>query len=196
MIAAVRGVLEGKTLDSVFVSVGGITIKVQVPLSLIARLNTGETVHLHTYLHVREDMLALYGFAAAEDRDMFEQLLAVGGVGPRIGLGLLSGMNAQQLYEAVLTDDIARLTAAPGVGRKLASRLVLELRPRFEKMVISGATTVPATAGSGNVRSQVIEALTGLGYTPPQAAQAVRTLPEQGNLEDLIMQALRNLASE
>jgi len=194
MIAAVRGVLEGKSLDSLYVTIGGVTVKVQVPLSLVARLNTGDAVHLHTYLHVREDMLALYGFTSAEDRDMFEQLLAVGGVGPRIGLGLLSGMSAQQLYEAVLTEDIARLTAAPGVGRKLATRLVLELRPRFEKMVMTG-TSVPV-AGGGNTRAQVIEALTGLGYTPAQAAQAVRSLPEQGGLEDLIMQALRNLASD
>ena len=196
MIAAVRGTLEGKTLDSALVAVGGVTLRVLAPLSVLSRLNVGEQIHLHTYLLVREDVLALYGFATVEDRDMFEQLLSVGGVGPRIGVALLSGLNAQQLHEAVLTEDVARLTAAPGVGKKLAARLVLELRPRFEKLHIGGIPT-PLTISPGNVRAQVIEALTGLGYTPAQAAAAVRTLPEDagGSLEDLIMLALRNLSA-
>lgn len=196
MIAAVRGTLEGKTLDSALVNVGGVTLRVLAPLSLLSRLNVGEQVHLHTYLLVREDALALYGFGTTEDRDMFEQLLSVGGVGPRIGVALLSGLNAAQLHEAVLADDIDRLTAAPGVGKKLAARLVLELRPRFEKLHISGVPT-PLTASPGNVRAQVIEALTALGYTPAQAAAAVRTLPDDagGNIEELIMRALRNLSA-
>ncbi len=195
MIAAVRGTLEGKTLDSAHIMVGGVTLRVLVPLTTLSKLTVGETVALQTYLLVREDALALYGFATAEDRDMFEQLLSVGGVGPRIGLALLSGLSAQQLHEAVLMEDIARLTQAPGVGKKLAQRLVLELRPRFEKMVVGGVSITPGTV-PGNVRAQVIEALTGLGYTPAQAATAVRSLPEDasGNIEDLIMQALRSLA--
>lgn len=198
MIAAVRGQLEGKTLDSAFVNVGGVTLRVFAPLGTLAKLETGAAVHLHTYLLVREDILALYGFATSEDRDMFEQLLSVGGVGPRVGLALLSGLTAQQLYESVLTEDVTRLTQAPGVGRKLAARLVLELRPRFEKMapLVGGPIAAPTTPG--NLRAQVIEALTGLGYTPAQAAAAVRTLPEDatGSLEDLLMRALRNLAAE
>ncbi|MGH2517431.1 MAG: Holliday junction branch migration protein RuvA [Ktedonobacterales bacterium] len=198
MIAAVRGTLEAKTLDSAFISVGGVTLRVFAPLGALARLDVGAAVHLHTYLLVREDALALYGFASGEDRDMFEQLLSVGGVGPRVGLALLSGLTAQQLYEAVLTEDVTRLTQAPGVGRKLAARLVLELRTRFEKMapLSGGVSTTPLSPG--NLRAQVIEALTGLGYTPAQAATAVRTLPDDatGSLEDLLMRALRNLAAE
>ena len=198
MIAAVRGTLEGKTLDSALIAVGGVTLRVLAPLTTLSRLNVGEPVALHTYLLVREDVLALYGFATAEDRDMFDQLLSVGGVGPRIGLALLSGLNAQALYEAVLNEDLDRLTMAPGVGKKLAQRLCLELRPRFEKMSpLRGAVAV-VSGGPSNVRAQVIEALTGLGYTTVQATAAVRTLPESadGNLEDLIMLALRNLAPE
>jgi Holliday junction DNA helicase RuvA len=144
--------------------------------------------------------MALYGFATPEDRDMFEQLLSVGGVGPRVGLALLSALNASQLYEAVLAEDVTRLTMAPGVGKKLAARLVLELRPRFEKLspVGAGIGGVSGVVAPGNVRAQVIEALTGLGYSTQQAAAAVRTLPEDagGNIEDLIMRALRSLASE
>lgn len=199
MIAAVRGTLEGKTLDSALIAVGGVTLRVLAPLTTLSRLNVGETIHLHTYLLVREEVLALYGFATTEDRDMFEQLLTVGGVGPRIGVALLSGLNAQALYEAVLGEDIARLTMAPGVGKKLAQRLVLELRPRFEKMSPTGGiAAILSSAPSGNVRAQVIEALTGLGYSTVQATAAVRALPESasGNIEDLIMLALRNLAPE
>jgi holliday junction DNA helicase RuvA len=198
MIAAVRGKLEGKALDSAFINVGGVTLRVYAPLVTLSKLDVGEAVHLHTYLLVREDVLALYGFATGEDRDIFEQLLSVGGVGPRVGLALLSGLTAQQVYEAVLTEDVTRLTQAPGVGRKLAARLVLELHPRFEKMTPLSGGPIAAPTSPGNLRAQVIEALTGLGYTPAQAAAAVRTLPDDasGSLEDLLMRALRNLATE
>jgi Holliday junction DNA helicase RuvA len=198
MIAAVRGTLEGKTLDSALIALGGVTLRVLAPLTTLSRLTVGEPVALQTYLLVREDLLALFGFATAEDRDMFEQLLSVGGVGPRIGLALLSGLNAQALYEAVLNEDLDRLTMAPGVGKKLAQRLCLELRPRFEKMSPLRGSVAVVSGGPSNVRAQVIEALTGLGYTTVQATAAVRTLPESadGNLEDLIMLALRNLAPE
>lgn len=200
MIAAVRGALDGKTLDSALVNVGGVTLRVFAPLTTLAKLNVGETVSLATFLLVREDVMALYGFATPEDRDVFEQLLSVGGVGPRVGLALLSALNASQLYEAVLAEDVTRLTMAPGVGKKLAARLVLELRPRFEKLspVGAGIGGVTGVVTPGNVRAQVIEALTGLGYSTQQAAAAVRTLPEDagGNIEDLIMRALRSLASE
>jgi Holliday junction DNA helicase RuvA len=200
MIAAVRGALDGKTLDSALVNVGGVTLRVYAPLTTLAKLNVGETVSLATFLLVREDVMALYGFASPEDRDMFEQLLSVGGVGPRVGLALLSALNSSQLYEAVLAEDVTRLTMAPGVGKKLAARLVLELRPRFEKSspIGTGIGGVSGVVTPGNVRAQVIEALTGLGYSTQQAAAAVRTLPEDagGNIEDLIMRALRSLASE
>ncbi|HEX8035263.1 MAG TPA: Holliday junction branch migration protein RuvA [Ktedonobacterales bacterium] len=199
MIAAVRGTLEGKTLDSALIAVGGVTLRVHAPLTTLSRLNVGETVHLYTHFLVREDALSLYGFATAEDRDMFEQVIAVGGVGPRTGLALLSGLSAEGLREAVILEDINRLSAAPGVGKKLAARLVLELRPRFEKMApLSPTGAVAASASPGSMRTQVVEALTGLGYTPSQATAAVRSLPDDanGSLEDLIFRALRNLATE
>jgi Holliday junction DNA helicase RuvA len=199
MIAAVRGILEGKTIDSALVTVGGVTLRVLAPLTTLSKLNVGEEVHLHTLLHVREDAITLFGFATVDDRETFEQLLAVGGVGPRIGLALLSGLSSEGLREAVLNEDVVRLTMAPGVGKKLAARLVLELRPRFEKLGLTGVT-VGATVGAntGNMRAQVVDALTGLGYTPAQATAAVRNLPTDSgdNLEDLIMRALRLMATE
>lgn len=199
MIAAVRGTLEGKTLDSALIAVGGVTLRVYAPLTTLSRLNVGETVHLHTHFLVREDALSLYGFVTAQDRDMFEQVIAVGGVGPRTGLALLSGLSAEGLREAVVLEDINRLSGAPGVGKKLAARIVLELRPRFEKMAPLGPVGVAATSASpGSIRTQVVEALTGLGYNPSQATAAVRGLPDDanGSLEDLIFRALRNLATE
>jgi holliday junction DNA helicase RuvA len=202
MIAAVRGVLEGKTIDSALVTVGGITLRILSPLSTLNQLTVGQTVHLQTLLYVREDVISLFGFATAEDRETFEQLLAVGGVGPRIGLALLSALSSPGLRQAVLDDDVVRLTMAPGVGKKLAARLVLELRPRFERLglvgVVAGTGGTGGAPGGGNVRAQVADALTGLGYTPTQAASAVRNLPTDtgDSLEDLIMRALRLMAGE
>jgi Holliday junction DNA helicase RuvA len=198
MIAGVRGTLEAKTLDSAYISVGGVTLRVFAPLSVLSEYNSGDQVALQTFLLVREDVLALYGFKTADDRNLFEQLLLVGGVGPRIALALLSSMSAQTFREAILAEDLDRLVAAPGVGKKLAGRLVLELRPRFEKAGFAGMPTGAGGTSTGNVRGQVMEALTGLGYSPSESAAAVRTLPEDatGNLEDLIFQALRSLAKE
>lgn len=200
MITAVRGILEGKTLDSALVVVGGVTLRVYAPLPALSALTVGEPVHLHTHFLVREDALILYGFATTDDRDIFEMMLSVGGVGPRIGLTLLSALGASGLRDAVLGEDVDRLTMAPGVGKKLAARLVLELRPRFEKLgpFGAGSTTASGAPTPGSRRLQVVEALTGLGYTPVQASAAVRGLPDDasGSLEDLILRALRGLASE
>jgi Holliday junction DNA helicase RuvA len=199
VIAAVRGALEHKTLDSALVAVGGVTLRVYCPLSTLSRLDVGETVHLHTYLLVREDALTLYGFSAEDDRQIFEQLIAITGVGPRTALALLSTMSTQTLRDAILSEDVTRLTLAPGVGRKLASRLILELRPQMEKLAFgAGAASQSGGSPSTSPRGQVLEALTSLGYPPTDAAAAVRALPEDatGSLEDLILQALRSLAKE
>jgi Holliday junction DNA helicase RuvA len=198
MIAAVRGMLAGKTLDSALITVGGVTLRVYAPLSVLAELRVGEEVALHTHFLVREDALSLYGFLTSDDRDLFEQLLAVGGVGPRIGLALLSNMSAHAFREAVVSEDVQRITLAPGVGKKLASRLVLELRPRFEKQGVTGSTASAGPITAGGARAQVLEALTSLGYTPSEASAAIRTLPEDatGSVEELIFRALRSLAKE
>jgi holliday junction DNA helicase RuvA len=199
VIAAVRGALEHKTLDSALVAVGGVTLRVYCPLSTLSRLDVGQTVHLHTYLLVREDALTLYGFSAEGDRATFEQLIAITGVGPRTALALLSTMSTQTLRDAILSEDVTRLTLAPGVGRKLAGRLILELRPPMEKLVFGPSAAGQTGDGSSpSPRGQVLEALTSLGYSPSDAAAAVRALPEDatGSLEDLILQALRSLAKD
>ncbi len=200
MIVAVRGTLEAKTLDSAFVFVGGVTLRVYAPLSALTNLTVGETVSLHTTFIVREDALTLYGFASTDDRDVFEQMLQVTGVGPKVGLALLSSMSATALREAVMREDVTRLTLAPGVGKKLAARIVLELKPKFEKGPLPEFTGVPISGGGGArpSRGDVVEALTSLGYAPAEATAAARSLPDDasGSLEDLIFRALRSLAKE
>ena len=199
MIAAVRGTVEGKTLDSALVTVGGVTLRVLTPLNTLARLTVGEQVHLHTHFYVREDAMSLFGFSTPDDREMFEQLIAVGGVGPRIGLAMLSAMSAEAIREAVVSEDVTRLSLTPGVGKKLAGRLVLELKPRFEKLSPFASSTVPGVPVTpAGLRAQAVEALTNLGYPVAHASAAVRSVPEDqaGTLENLIMRSLRNLASE
>ncbi len=198
MIVAVRGALAGKTIDSALISVGGVTLRVLAPLSALSNLNVGEEVTLHTSFQVREDALTLFGFTTIDDRDLFEQMLTVTGVGPKVGLGILGVMSGAAFREAVMRDDVTRLTLAPGVGKKLASRIVLELKPRFEKGPIAEFTASSGGETPIASRADVAAALTSLGYNPVEAAAAARALPDNatGNLEDLIFQALRSLAKE
>jgi holliday junction DNA helicase RuvA len=199
MIAAVRGVLEGKTLTGALVRVGGVTFLVQAPVTTLSQLGgVGDEVTLHTHLYMREDVLALYGFASLEDLQLFEILLNVTGVGPRMGVAILSSMSAEAFRQAVINGDEQRLILIPGVGKKLAGRLVLELR---EKLAKGG--TVPVGAGAaaayGSARAEVIEALTNLGYSVAAAQAAYNKLPPESSsasLEDQIMQVLRYLAKE
>jgi Holliday junction DNA helicase RuvA len=202
MIAALRGILEAKTLAAALVRVGGVTFLVHAPVTTLSQLSSiGAEVTLHTYLHLRQDEIALYGFASADDRQLFETLLGVTGVGPRMGLAILSSMNAEGFRLAVLNGDEQRLTLIPGVSKKLAARLVLELREKLAKM---GGVPVPVgTAGAasayGSGRAEVIEALTGLGYSAASAQMAYSKLPpeqQQAGLEEQIMAVLRYLAKE
>lgn len=198
MIVAVRGALAGKTIDSALISVGGVTLRVLAPLSALSNLTVGEEITLHTSFLVREDALTLYGFTTTDDRDLFEQMLTVTGVGPKVGLGILGVMSGAAFREAVMHDDVTRLTLAPGVGKKLASRIALELKPRFEKSPVSEFTTSSGGEAPTASRGDVVAALTSLGYSPVEAAAAARALPDNaiGSLEDLIFQALRSLAKE
>jgi holliday junction DNA helicase RuvA len=198
MIVAVRGALVGKLIDSALISVGGVTLRVLAPLSALGSLTVGDDVTLHTSFQVREDALTLYGFTTTDDRDLFEQLLMVNGIGPRVGLGILGVMSGAAFREAVLREDTTRLTLAPNVGKKLASRIVLELKPKFEKGPVPEFMGVADGAAPTASRADVAAALTSLGYSPVEAAAAARALPDNatGTLEELIFQALRSLAHE
>lgn len=172
-IARLRGVVEEWGTDWLLVFVGGVGLRVQVPASTAEALGRdGESVMLHTHLHVREDALALYGFASSEDLAAFELLLGVGGIGPRGGLVLLSTLGAGGLSEAVSAGDVPRLQQVPGIGQKTAARLVLELKGKL--VGPSAPVSVPASRDD-----DVVAALVGLGYTQAEAQAAAGSVPSE-----------------
>ena len=185
-IARLRGVIEEWGPDWLLVFVGGVGLRVQVPASTAEALGRpGESVSLHTHLHVREEALALYGFASAEDLSAFELLLGVGGIGPRGALALLSALGAGGLSEAVSVGDVPRLQQVPGIGQKTAARLVLELKGKL----VGPAAAVPVPAGRDD---EVVAALVGLGYSQAEAQAAAASVPSDGSLgvEERIRSAL------
>jgi Holliday junction DNA helicase RuvA len=151
----------------------------------------GERVALRTHTHGREDALQLFGFAAEEEEAVFRELIAVKTVGPRAALNILSGIEARELARAVADGDVARLTRVPGVGKKTAERLVLELKEKLVALARAGAPAAPA----GGVMEQLAQALVGLGYKAPQAEQAVEALrpPADRPLDELLREALKLL---
>lgn len=193
MIAAVEGSLEGRGIDWALVKVGGVTLRVSVPASTLAALGAvGERVSLFTHLYVREDNLALYGFATVEELRMFEELLGVAGVGPKTALALLSTMSPERLAQAVTASDVEALVGVPGVGKKMASRLVLELKGKLEKV-----WAVP-TAISTEGEEELAAALATLGYSAREVSKAVASLPPDKDipLEEKVRLALQGLGRE
>ena len=171
MIAHIRGRLLEKHPTHLVVDVGGVGYQLAVPLSTFYDVGEpGAEVALRVHTHVREDALLLFGFLTVLERDLFERLIAVSGVGPRLALAVLSGIEPQGLVRAVRDGDVARLTAIPGIGRKTAERGVLELRDRLPKMLTAEPAIEPAT---GRLRDDLLSALLNLGYHRPLAEKAV-----------------------
>jgi Holliday junction DNA helicase RuvA len=184
-IARLRGVVEESGADWLLVFVGGVGLRVQVPASTAEALGRqGENVVLHTHLHVRDDAVALYGFASAEDLRLFEMLISVSGVGPRGALSLLSALGADGLSDAVSAGDALRLQQVPGVGQKMAARLVLELKGK-----LAGRAVAAVPTGRDD---EVVAALVGLGYTQAEAQAAAAGAPSDGslNVEERLRHAL------
>ena len=191
MIRSVRGALEAVGPGWAIVNVGGVGLQVFVPASALTTLGpVGSQVSLHTYLAVREGDLTLYGFPTTEALRLFELFLDVSGVGPRHALGLLSAMTPQALGHAIFTEDIRTLASAPGVGKKTAARIVLEVRGKLEE---SWSTPAPVAAGGD---SDVLAALMGLGYTGAEARAAMAALPADDSLstEERVLRTLQDLA--
>ena len=196
MIAQVRGRLVRKEPQEAVVDVGGVGYRVAIPLSTFYRIGeVGDEVSLLTHTHVREDTLALFGFLTSVEQALFERLIAVSGVGPRLALSILSGIEAPDLVAALRTSDVARLTRIPGVGKKTAERLVLELKDKVQNL--SGAEE-PAPAGpAAATKEDLASALVHLGYSRPEAERGVdRALKEggEGRFEDLLRRTLRALS--
>ena len=190
MIAGVRGLLEATGPDWVHLQVGGIILQIFVPSSSVAELGEpGGQVYLHTSLRIREEQPVLYGFPTQAALEAFLLLLSISGIGPRHSLGLLSSLGVAGLHRAIESGDVAALSTAPGVGRRTASRVVLELKGKLEVDQEAGA---PAQA-SNNV--EVVEALTALGYSITEARRAVNDLGGSPELtvEDKIRLALQQM---
>jgi holliday junction DNA helicase RuvA len=195
VIARIAGTLLEKHPSRVIVDVGGVGYDVQIPLSTFYNLGEpGADVSLRVHTHVREDALALFGFASVLELQLFERLIGVSGVGPKLALAVLSGIEPPDLVRAVRSQDVARLTKIPGIGRKTAERIGLELR---DKLPAAMADATPASDGGADVlRDDLISALLNLGYQRAAADKAVGAALEAGEkaFEAALKDALRRLA--
>jgi len=196
MIGQLRGSLADKRPNQVLVDVGGVGYLVAVPLSTYAGLgdlHTEVTLLIHT--HVREDAFALYGFLTSREKHFFEMLLSASGVGPSLALKILSGMNVDDLVPAIRTGDVARLTRIPGVGRKTAERMVVELKDKLEAVAVEEK---PAAASPAGIEADVLSALMNLGYDGRAAESAVREAKREAgasNFEKLLKASLQTLTA-
>jgi len=193
MIATLEGTLEYRGVDSVIINVGGIGFQVYVPGSTLSQLGAvKDKASLYTHLHLREDNVSLYGFASSEELALFRNLISVSGVGPKLALALLSGLNPEQLVMAIASGNVDVISQVSGVGRKVASRLIVELRGKLEKQW--EGTVLPLAPEN----TDAIAALTSLGYSVREATQAISSIPnlEGMNLEEKVKAALQQLAAE
>jgi Holliday junction DNA helicase RuvA len=195
VIAELRGRILRKAAQEVVVDVGGVGYCVTIPVSTFYQLGEpGDEVTLRTHTHVREDALALFGFLTALEQTLFERLIAVAGVGPRLAVSILSGIEPPDLVGALRSGDVARLTRIPGVGKKTAERLVVELKDKMAKLEGVAATPEAPPAGP---QEDLLSALLHLGYSRPEAERGVRKALEHGgdeSFEDLLRRTLRVLS--
>ena len=196
MIAHLRGTILDKQPNRIVIDVHGVGYDVFVPLSTFYGLGeSGSEIVLRIHTHVREDALLLYGFATELEQQLFERLISVSGIGPKLALAVLSGIEPPELMRAIERSDLARLTAIPGVGKKTSERIVLELQDRLPRAPVSVAAAGDADAPV--LRDDVLSALMNLGYHRPLAEKAVETAVKStpdGNFERTLRQALRELA--
>ncbi len=195
MIGRISGTLIEKNPPSITVDVQGLGYEVDVPMSTFYNLPaTGEKVSLHTHLIVREDGHYLYGFASQDERAAFRQLLKISGIGARTALAVLSGMSVTELAQAVTLQEAGRLTKVPGIGKKTAERLLLELRDRLPKTLAGAGTRVGAGETAFDAASDIMNALLSLGYNEREALGAMKGLTADVSVSDGIRQALKLLS--
>lgn len=196
MIGRITGQIVEKLPPQIVVDVGGVGYELDVPMGTFYELpHLGEKVTLFTHHVVREDAQLLYGFASRSERESFRQLLKISGIGAKTALAILSGMNADELALAISGEDVARLSRIPGIGKKTAERLILELRGKLD-ILSTGTATTSISGGSvpASARSDIVNALLALGYNDREAAAAVKALPAEIAVNDGIRQALKSLA--
>ena len=196
MIAHLRGRILEKQPNRIVVDANGVGYDVAVPLSTFYGLGEpGSDIALRIHTHVREDALSLYGFATRLEQDLFERLIGVSGIGPKVALAVLSGIEPPELVRAIERSDLARLTAIPGVGKKTSERIVLELKDRLPRMPVAPAAE--SVESPPAIKDDVLSALINLGYHRPLAEKAVEASIKAtpgGDFERTLRQALRELA--
>ena len=200
MFAYIRGTVAALESDSVILDHQGIGYRIYVPSAVLAELSVGEERKLHTYFAVREDAMQLYGFLTADDLELFRLLIGVSGIGPKGALGILGVMSGDELRFAVLSEDAAGLSKAPGIGKKTAQKVIIELKDKLDLMDAfekkAAHTAAGAAARENSAQSDAIMALTALGYSSTEAMRAVRTAAAEEESEDaetLIRAALKLL---
>jgi Holliday junction DNA helicase RuvA len=197
VIARLTGTLAEKAPNRLTVDVGGVGYDVLVPLSTFYGIGApGALIALRIHTHVREDVIALYGFASALEQDLFERLISISGIGPKLALAVLSGIDPGDLVRAIRTQDVARLTRIPGVGKKTAERIGLELKDRLPPAAASAQGQPERITPGEGLRSDLLSALTNLGYKGPVAEKAVESALKKApdaSFEDVLRDILRGM---
>jgi Holliday junction DNA helicase RuvA len=199
MIAHLSGKLLSKQPNQVIVDVNGVGYEVNIPISTFYEVGEiGAWVQLQIHTHVREDALALFGFKTEREKLVFEYLTSISGIGPKLGITILSGMPVEELVIAIRQSNLAKLTSIPGVGRKTAERLVVELRDKLSKLQVGAAEAASLVVPASQQQEDVISALVNLGYPKPAAEKAVQrvinTSSGEHAFEDLLRKALQQLS--
>ena len=197
MIAYIKGTLQRCGISDILVETGGIGYRIFVSPATLAKMPAvGEMIKIYTYFHVKEDGMSLYGFASAEEQEMFHNLLQVSGVGPKGALGFLAQLTPAELVMAVLSEDVKALSKAPGVGKKTAQRVILELKDkvRAEETLTDGEAWERVPVGCADARLEAIDAMTAVGYSRSEAAKAVNAAAAEGmTTEEILKAALRKM---
>jgi len=195
LIASLKGIVQSKKPEGVIVDVSGIGYHVSVPLCSLGDIpEPGNSVFLHTYTHVREDILQLFGFLSEEEQKIFKILMGISGIGPKLGLAILSGMPVQKFIESVHNEDVTTLSTIPGLGKKTASRVVLELKGKLPSLRDDETSDSAGLSASGDS----VSALVNLGYKKSLAERAVQQAVNNGSsaIEDIIKEALKYLTEK
>lgn len=200
MISFVRGIAAAQTENSVIVDTGSIGYEVFMTGGDLDRIRVGKEIKIHTYFYLREDIMQLYGFLSPDDLKIFKLLIGVNGVGPKGAVGILSGITADELRFAILSDDVKTLSKAPGIGRKTAQKMILELKDKldlaeaFEKK-LEGVQEQESRSGASDGKQAAVEALVALGYSSTDALRAVRKVTDVPleDVEAILKAALKNL---
>ena len=195
MIASLKGIIQSKKPEGIIVDVSGIGYHVSIPLCSLGDIpEPGEDIFLHTYTHVREDALQLFGFLSEEERKVFTTLLGISGVGPKLGLAVLSGMPVRRFVEAVNNEDVSLLSTIPGLGKKTAARVILELKGKLPSLETDGQHI----SKESSAEEDAISALVNLGYKKASSEEAVKKAVSGGQtaIEDIIREALKYLTEK